>query len=189
MLVGSTIDDTNRAKNIGTERLLLRRPVADDARDIFERYAGDEDVCRYLAWPRHTSIADTRQFLEFCDHEWARAAAGPYLIFEKDTGTLVGSTGLAFETPYRASTGYVFARDAWGRGYATEALLSMRALAGELGVQRLYAACHPAHDPSRRVLEKAGFQREGTLRRFSEFPNLAQGVAMDVVCYSWVKEA
>ena len=174
---------------IVTERLLLRRPVAGDAEAIFRRYAGDETVCRYLAWPRHRSIDDTRQFLEWSDQEWARGPAGPYLVTARDGGLLLGSTGLAFETPYRASTGYVIVQSEWGRGYATEALLAMRGLAGELGVQRLYAACHPDHLPSRRVLEKAGFRFEGTLRRFAEFPNLAPGVAMDAVCYSFVGES
>lgn len=171
-------------QELGTERLVLRRPVAGDAAAIFARYAADEDVCRYLAWPRHRSIEDSRQFLAFSDQEWSRAPAGPFLVTARDTGELLGSTGLAFETAYRASTGYVIARDAWGRGYATEALLAMRTLAGDLGVKRLYAACHPAHAASRRVLEKAGFRLEGTLCRYTEFPNLAPGVAMDAVCYA-----
>jgi len=175
-------------QEIVTERLALRRPVAGDAEAIFERYASDEAVCRYLAWPRHRNLGDTRQFLAFSDQEWARAPAGPYLVLAKDSGALIGSTGLAFETPYRASTGYVIVQSEWGRGYATEALFAMRSLAGDLGVQRLYAACHPDHLPSRRVLEKAGFSFEGTLRRFVEFPNLAHGVALDAVCYSFVGE-
>jgi N-acetylglutamate synthase-like GNAT family acetyltransferase len=44
-----------------------------------------------------------------------------------------------FETPYRAQTGYVLAKHAWGRGYATEALGAMTALARQAGVRRLYA--------------------------------------------------
>jgi len=36
------------------------------------------------------------------------------------TGSLLGSTGLEFETTTRAQTGYVLATDAWGRGYATK---------------------------------------------------------------------
>ena len=62
----------------------------------------------------------------------------------------------------------------------------MRQTAADLGVQRLYAMCHPEHWPSRRVLEKGGFEFEGTLRRFSEFPNLNPGIAEDVVSYAWI---
>ena len=173
-------------ETITTDRLLLRKPEGEDASDIFERYANDPEVTRFLAWPMHNSIDDTRAFLEFSDAEWDRWPAGPYLICSLTDGSLLGSTGLAFEVPFRATTGYVLARDSWGQGYATEALIAMRNLAADLGVERLYAMCHPEHRPSRHVLEKGGFEFEGTLRRFSEFPNLQPGVAQDVVSYAWL---
>jgi len=173
---------------IKTDRLLLRKPVSEDASDIFERYASDAEVTQYLAWPMHTSLDDTRAFLEFSDVEWDRWPAGPYLICSLADGRLLGSTGLAFETPFRASTGYVLAKDAWGQGFATEAVIAMRHTAADLGVQRLYAMCHPDHQPSRRVLEKGGLQFEGTLQRFFEFPNLNPGVAVDVASYAWAPD-
>lgn len=169
--------------SIETARLILRRPNADDAADIFERYASDPDVTRYVGWPRHRAIEDTRGFLAFSDAEWDRWPAGPYLIFDREGARLLGGTGFAFETPYRAATGYVLARDAWGRGIATEALAAIMDLAPGLGIIRLYALCHTSHAPSFRVLEKSGFEREGILRRAYEFPNLAPG-AHDVFCYS-----
>ena len=173
-------------ETIKTDRLLLRKPSIEDASDIFERYASDAEVTHYLAWPTHKSLDDTHAFLEFSDTEWDRWPAGPYLICSLADGGLLGSTGLAFEVPFRATTGYVLARDSWGQGFATEAVLAMRRMAADLGVQRLYAMCHPEHWPSRRVLEKGGFSFEGTLRRFSEFPNLNPGVAEDVVSYAWI---
>jgi RimJ/RimL family protein N-acetyltransferase len=36
------------------------------------------------------------------------------------------------------------------------------------------------------VLEKCGFLREGVLRRYAEFPNLAPGEPADCLCYSRV---
>lgn len=174
------------SETIRTERLLLRKPVIEDASDIFERYASDAEVTRYLAWPMHTSVDDTRAFLEFSDHEWDRWPAGPYLICALADGHLLGSTGLAFEVPFRATTGYVLAKDSWGQGFATEALLAIRQTAADLGVNRLYAMCHPGHRPSRHVLEKGGFEFEGTLRRFAEFPNLNPGIAEDVLSYAWI---
>jgi ribosomal-protein-alanine N-acetyltransferase len=168
---------------IETAHLRLRRPRATDADMVFQRYASDPHVTRYLGWPTHRSVADTDGFLAYCDSEWERWPTGPYLI-ESRTGALLGSTGLGFETPHQAVTGYVLARDAWGHGYATEALSAMRDLAHSLGVVRLYALCHPEHRASQRVLEKCGFVQECTLRGHSEFPNLAPGVPADVLCYS-----
>ena len=130
----------------------------------------------------HRSIEDTKAFLAFSDSEWERWPAGPYLIFSRTDDELLGSTGLGFELSHRASTGYVLAKDSWGNGFATEALVAMRDTASDLQVMRLFAYCHPDHRPSARVLEKAGFALEGTLRRYCEFPNLDPGVVKDVAC-------
>jgi RimJ/RimL family protein N-acetyltransferase len=175
-----------KPESIETVRLTLRRPRASDAPAIFDGYASDPEVTRYLGWPRHRTVDDTRAFLAFSDSEWERWPAGPYMIFERGTPRLLGSTGFAFEAPFRAMTGYVIVRDAWGHGYATEALRAMVDLAPALGIVRLYALCHTDHDPSCRVLEKGGFQREGVLRRAFEFPNLAPGEPQDVFCYAKV---
>jgi RimJ/RimL family protein N-acetyltransferase len=176
----------NAPEQFETDRLVLRRPGRDDALAIFERYAGDPDVTRFLGWPRHQFVAHAEAFISWSDSEWERWPAGPYLIESRTDGSLMGGTGLGFETPYRAVTGYVIAKYCWGRGYATEALQAMCSLASRLGVQRLYALCHPEHRASWRVLEKCGFTREGTLRRFAEFPNLQPGAPADVLCYATI---
>src|SRR5262245_46637755 len=126
---------------IETARLILRQPQLNDAKSIFERYAGDPDVTRYLGWPRHQSVDQTEGFLQFSSHEWERWPAGPYLIFSRTGGELLGSTGLGFQTERDAMTGYVLARDAWGKGYATEALAALVDLAPGLGISRLRALC------------------------------------------------
>jgi [ribosomal protein S5]-alanine N-acetyltransferase len=152
-------------ETIATARLLLRRPVATDARAIHDTYAGDAEVTRLLAWPRHLSVDDTLAFVSWCDEAWSIGPAGPYVIVNAHDA-IIGSTGLDVETAHRAATGYVLARDAWGRGYATEATCAMVDLA------------------SVRVLQKAGFTFEGVLRRHTVFPNLDPTVAHDVECWA-----
>ena len=173
-------------ERIETDRLVLRRPMQADAQAIYARYASDPEVTRYVGWPRHTAVEATVGFLGFSDAEWSRWPAGPYLIEARDSGVLLGSTGLAFEQSYRASTGYVLAKDAWGRGYASEALRAMVELAQRVGVRRLYALCFPEHAASWHVLQKCGFEREAVLRRYAEFPNLGLGEPSDTLCYARV---
>lgn len=174
------------AERIETARLLLRRPRSGDAEQIFARYSSDPVVTRYLGWATHQTIDDTRAFLAYSDAEWSRWPAGPYVIEPRAGGPMLGGTGLGFETLQQAATGYVLAQDAWGRGYATEALAAMRDLAARHRVERLYALCHPDHRASWRVLEKCGFTRERVLTAFAEFPNLEPGRKGDVVCYATV---
>ena len=173
-------------ERIETARLVLRRPRPDDAAAIFARYASVPEVTRYMSFPRHVAIDQTRAFLDFCDDEWRRWPAGPYLIESRADGRLLGGTGFAFETHYRASTGYVFARDAWGKGYATEAVNAIVEIGKDIGIIRLYALCHVDHARSARVLQRAGFTYEGVLQRYLEFPNLAPGEPADVHCYARV---
>jgi RimJ/RimL family protein N-acetyltransferase len=166
-----------------TARLRLRRPRLADAASIYERYASDPEVTRFLGWPRHQAVADTEAFLRFSDEAWRRWPAGPYLILARAGGQLLGGTGLDFQSPHDAATGYVLANDAWGRGFATEALTAIVEIAGTIGVTRLWALCHPDHRASQRVLEKCGFERDPAATRQIEFPNLAPGLQQDAYCY------
>lgn len=173
-------------ETIETERLLLRRPKQSDAQAVFQRYASDRDVTRYLSWPTHRSVADTLAFLAMSDDEWQRWPAGPYLVLAREngtSGTMLGSTGLFYKSPTRAITGYVFARDAWGKGYATESLQAMVDVADKTGVERLEAICHAEHAPSAHVLEKCGFIREEVRREHFVFPNLKPQKKSDVFSY------
>jgi ribosomal-protein-alanine N-acetyltransferase len=168
------------AKLLQTPRLVLRRPRDEDAQAIFDGYASDHDVTRFVSWPRHDTIEDTRKFLEFSHAEWDRSPVGPLLIESRVDGRLLGATELRFEKPYRASTGYVLSHKAWGAGFATEAVRAVVRLAQATGVVRLYAVCHLHHEAASRVLERSGFVREGVLRKYRVFPNLHDPAPQDV---------
>ncbi len=172
------------AEFIETPRLILRKPAPQDAGAIFARYASDPEVTKYLGWPRHRSIDDTKAFLAFSDQEWERWPAGPYVIESRDGRQLLGSTGLAFESSVVAATGYVLARDAWGLGYATEALRAMVTLAHDLSLERLYALVHPANAASVRVLDKCGFTNEGLTSEPHKYPNLDSGEPGECLCFA-----
>jgi ribosomal-protein-alanine N-acetyltransferase len=165
-----------------TARLTLAPPTAADAREMFDRYASDPDVTRYLAWPTHRSVDDTLAFVAFSIVSWERWPAGPYLIRDRVTGRLLGGTGLDFDRPGEAMTGYVLAQDAWGRSYATEALEAMVGLARDLGLRRLYAFAHVDHAASRRVLEKGGLHLDRKWTGTRPFPCL-EPVDQPAVCY------
>jgi RimJ/RimL family protein N-acetyltransferase len=169
---------------VDTRRLVLLRPAPADAEEIFHGYANDPEVTRYLGWPRHESLAHTRAFVAFSEAEWSRWPAGPYLIRSRETHLVLGTTGLSFERAGEAMTGYVLATDAWGHGYATEALTAMIEVARAVGVVRLYSLCHPSHRASWHVLEKCGFTRDQRWTRPIEFPNLARGILQPVLCYA-----
>jgi ribosomal-protein-alanine N-acetyltransferase len=120
-------------ERLETARLILRRPRAADAAPIFDGYAADPEVTRWLSWPTHRTIADTEAFLAFSDQQWTDWPGGPYLVERQADGRLLGGAGYAFETPYRAQTGYLLIPSTWGHGYASEAHQAVTDLAPSLG--------------------------------------------------------
>jgi ribosomal-protein-alanine N-acetyltransferase len=163
-----------------TRRFTLRKPVLSDAAAVFG-WASDVEVTRYMGWPTHKSIADTQGFMTFATREWVEKGVGTYFV--EHQGRVIGSTGLHVVNRNRAMIGYIFRRDAWGQGFATESCRAMVELGRSLGFARIEAQCHTTHGPSARVLEKAGMEFEGVLRSYLVFPNL-DGAPGDVRSYS-----
>jgi len=170
--------------SLTSERLLLRQPTLSDATAIFSSYANDAHVTRLLGWPRHQQMEDTLGFLRFCEHSWRVNGVGAYLIFDRSGSELLGSTGLEIEPDQQAATGYVLKESAWRKGYASEALGAMVALARTLPLRGIYALCHTEHRASTRVLEKSGFRFDARLPSHTEFPNLQPGHKQDVLRFT-----
>src|SRR5260370_34793142 len=113
-----------------TPRISLRPPRDMDAQAIFECFASDPDVTRFVHWPRHSSIDDTRAFLAFSSAEWVKWPAGPLLIESREDGRMLGAAGLTFECSDVAATGYGLRQRESGGGFASEALRSQVAMTG-----------------------------------------------------------
>jgi ribosomal-protein-alanine N-acetyltransferase len=167
-----------------TARLILRRPTLADLEAIFA-YASDAEVTRWLAFPRHETLDDSRTFMRLSDEAWSRNGMGPYLIASKTTGEVLGSTGLDLQPQLRATTGYVLARAVWGRGHATEVLAGIVDIARSLGLRRLDACVHPDNLASIRVLEKVGFSRVSACDTHW-FPNLT--TSRPLPAYEYARE-
>ena len=78
-------------KRLETERLILRRFTLEDAEKMYENWAGDPEVTKFLTWPTHESAEISRQILK----EWVAAYDNPeiyqWCIEEKESGEPVGS--------------------------------------------------------------------------------------------------
>ncbi len=172
--------------HLDTERLQLRKPVLSDAEPIFSKYAQDAEVTRFLSWPPHATIEETREFLKRCLNEWDEKSAFGYVIERKRDGELLGTIGIELHG-HSASAGYVLAKRYWGKGYTAEALTALRHVAlAERHIYRFWAVCDVENTASARVMEKAGLKREGVLRRYLVLPNVGEE-PRDCFCYAIVK--
>lgn len=169
-----------------THRLILRAPVMQDAESVFNNYAHDKMVTRYLHWEPHNTIEMTKTFLKRCINVWKAGTAFPWVITLKDTQELVGMIELRIDE-HRADLGYVVARKYWTQGYASEAAqLVLDWAIAQPTIYRVWAVCDVDNHPSARVLEKIGMEREGILRRWLFHPNIDKK-PRDCYVYSMVK--
>jgi RimJ/RimL family protein N-acetyltransferase len=171
---------------IRTERLVLRPPSEADADLMFRRYSSDPEVCRYMSWCPHRSIDDTIAYLRKKTTDAGLGEVTRRLIFCRVSGELLGSIGGQFDN-YRFQFGYCLARDAWGRGFATEASRAFVAAAmSDPAIWRVQAFCDVENRASARVLEKVGLMFEGILKRYLMMPNLSDE-PRDMFCYAKVR--
>ena len=157
----------------------------DDA--SIARYADNEKIAANLRdifpWPY--SRQDAADFVAGCVRNEGRGQLCRAIVVD---GEAAGSIGLFLgHDVYRRSAelGYWLAEPLWGRGIMTAAVTAMcREGFAAWDIVRIHAEPFARNAASRRVLEKAGFSLEGTLRR-SVYKN---GEMLDSCIYALVRE-
>ncbi len=166
-----------------TDRLRLRRPVPADAEAIFLGYAQDPEVTKYLTWLPNRQIEETRAFLRACLAAWGEGKSFQWAIVRKEDDQFLGMVGLRVDG-HKLEMGYVLAKSYWGKGYMTEAVVALIDWAlKQKEVYRVWAVCDVENRASARVMEKAGMQCEGVLRRWTVHPTRSKE-PRDSYCYS-----
>jgi RimJ/RimL family protein N-acetyltransferase len=145
------------------QRCLVRGWRPADA-DALTKHANNINVARQLRdrFPHPYSRADAVAFLK------SAAAAQPTNLAIEVEGEAAGGIGFVRGSDverFGAEIGYWLGESLWGRGIVTEALELVTAYAFEqFDLLRLYALPFADNRGSIRVLEKAGYAREGLLQ-------------------------
>ena len=151
---------------IHTARLTLRDFVPGDF-DAIHAYASDSDVTRFMFHGVRTP-EDTRDYL---NRMLASQSETPRLTWElavvlTSANRLIGACDLTCDASGEGDLGFIFSKDVWGLGYATEAARAMvRAGFEQLGLMRIFSTCDVDNAASARVLDKAGLTRVARLER------------------------
>lgn len=171
-----------------TPRLRLRPPVLADAPILFREYTQDPEVTRYLTWQPHANLEATQAFVRWCLDQWKECRHSfPWVLARKEDSRVLGMIEFRIGG-HKAEIGYVLGKRFWGQGYMTEAttvLVDWGLTQPE--ICRVWATCDVDNLASARVLEKAGMQREGLLRRWIVHPNISDE-PRDSWCYAKVKQ-
>ena len=165
---------------------MLRKTKVADAEAIFREYAQDADVTKYVSWRAHQSVAETKNYVRACSLAWNTGRAFHWVIERRSDQLLMGMI-IARVNREKWELGFVLGRRHWDRGYMTEAVKAIIGWAlNQADIYRVWAVCDIDNAASARVMEKAGMQREGILRRWSMHPNISSE-PRDSYCYSIVK--
>lgn len=169
-----------------TKRLLLRKFMVEDAEAMFQNWASDKEVTKFLTWPAYTSLDTAIHIL----NEWATSYENPdfyqWAIVPKNLNEPIGSISVVSinEKTQMVEIGYCIGRPWWNRGITSEALSAViNFMFDQVGANRVQAK-HDVNNPhSGLVMKKCGMKYEGTLRS-ADVNN--QGVC-DVSIYALLK--
>ena len=142
------------------------RPWAVADAESLQRHANNREVSIQLRdrFPYPYTIDNARSFVG-----WVTKQEAPTVWAIEVDGEAAGGIGIELHTDVErvsAEIGYWLGKAVWGRGIATEALIAVTTeVFTRFDLARLYAVPFADHLASVRVLEKAGYFREGHLRQ------------------------
>lgn len=152
-----------------TKRLTLRRFEPEDGANAFYNWENDQEVTRYLTWKPYESVEQVEAYMK---ENWLPNYEKKYFyqwaIELNELEQPIGSIS-AVDINERAESvelGFCIGREFWHKGYATEAVTEVvRFFLYQVGAGRVSAACDTENVYSAKVMEAAGMEYEGTLRR------------------------
>jgi RimJ/RimL family protein N-acetyltransferase len=114
-----------------------------------------------------------------------RGLLAPYVIEDTDAHRILGGTNLRLYDPMRETVelGYWLFVDARGRGVATRTVRALVEDSHSRGIARVEAHVRLGNIPSERVLERAGFEREGVKRKLLRYG----GTRVDATLFAHVE--
>lgn len=167
---------------IKTKRLVLRRFTHEDAEAMFNTWANDERVTKFLTWEPHGTLDVTKYIVDL----WVKD-------YEKDNnynwaieleGKVIGSISVTEidENSERAEIGYCIGYDFWGIGIMSEAAKAViDFLFREVNVHRITITHATKNPASGKVAQKCGLTLEGVKR---EYFKSTFGEYLDIAVYS-----
>lgn len=157
------------------------RPWLESDADSLHRHANNSEVSRHLRdrFPFPYELEHARTFLD-----WIATQPTSTVWAIEIEGAAAGGIGIELRSDVErvsAEIGYWLGQPFWGRGIATEALAAVTAECfNQFDLTRLFAVPFADHVASVRVLEKAGYVREGHLRRSA----IKNGVVRDQLLFA-----
>lgn len=153
-----------------TARLGVQRLRHEDAEEIFYTYASKPEATKYVSWPTHQTLADTRKYLAYTRAGWEAGVDYSYGL-RLANRRLIGSCGVVNDHG-QLQFGYILSPSQWGNGYATEVCRALMGILSSLpGIQSVGTFVDADNVASARVLVKSGLQQVEVRKKWFHFVN------------------
>jgi RimJ/RimL family protein N-acetyltransferase len=154
---------------IVTPRLTLRELDLEDAGNLLGIFS-DPEAMRY--YPATKSLEETRVWIRSNKERYQRYGFGIWGAYAREDDRFLGQCGLLVQDVDQKTEleiGYMFLRQFWGQGFATEAASACRDYAFQrLGSKRVISLIDPANVKSIRVAQKVGMQWEKEVHKWDK---------------------
>lgn len=152
------VDEVHKVPSLlKTERLLLRAIKRTDAQDIYDNWASDPEVTKYLTWNAHDNVDTTKAIVEVWLEDYKNPETYRYGIELAGYDHLIGMidiVGFIDECPV---IGYVLGKSFWNKGYMTEAFSVVIQDIFSKGYEKILIEADVRNCSSNRVIQKCGF--------------------------------
>lgn len=170
-----------------TARLRLRPFTVQDAEAAYTSWTSDPEVTKFLRWPTHKNVEETRKVLQTWVDRYVDPAFYQWGMEIKETKQLIGTISVVGgeEKTGTLHIGYCIGTPWWNQGYTSEALARViQFLFDQVGAQRIESQHDPENHYSGRAMARCGLVYEGTLRK-ADWSN--RGI-VDACMYSMLRE-
>ena len=156
-----------RQPAIKTKKFTLRPFKMSDAPEVAEQ-ANNKEIAKYVgSLPYPYKLKDAKNWLKIVTAEKYKKEPGQFDFAIVINGKVAGSISLnSVKYGHKAEIGYWLGKDFRGGGVMSEAIKQVCKFGfDQLKLKRIYARVHVDNESSRRVLEKNGFETEGTMKK------------------------
>jgi len=150
-----------------TSRLILRKFEISDAHSVFNNWASDNEVTKYMTWPAHKNMEISENYIESLIDGYKQPNTYEWGIEFKELGEVIGSISVVRcnDDVGSVHVGYCIGNKWWNKGITSEAFTAViKFLMDEVKANRIEARHDPRNPNSGKVMQKCGLQYEGTLK-------------------------
>ena len=104
-----------------TERLVLRPFEVTDANSMFDTWASDPEVTKYVTWDAHKDVNVSKQIVNLWVSQYIKEERINFAITLKENNQLIGGIDVVGYLDGTPVIGYVIGQNYWNKGYVTEA--------------------------------------------------------------------